>query len=162
MKTITRTKIYLPMAALIVTAALTLPASAQQQVPFKGTFQGSDATTGVNIHETATGMATLMGQFSLTMDVTINPADLTDTGSAQWIAANGDSIHTTVAGFAIPGDVVFTVWETHTVTGGTGRFSGVQGSFIVHRTHVVALSPDGTHVTFGSFEGTMTPPGATH
>jgi hypothetical protein len=151
---------YLPIAAMILTGALALPAPAQQPVPFKGTFQGSDTTTGVNIHEIATGMATLMGQFSLTMDVTINPANLTDTGSAQLIAANGDSIYTTVAGFAIPGDVVFTVWETHTITGGTGRFSGAQGIFIVRREHVVALSDDGTHVTYGWFEGTITSPGA--
>jgi len=29
----------------------------------------------------------------------------------------------------------------------------------VHRTHVRALSDDGTHVTFGWFEGTITSPG---
>jgi hypothetical protein len=84
----------------------------------------------------------------------------TDAGSAQCLAANGDSIYTTLVGSAIPGDVVFTVTEIHTITGGTGRFSGAQGSFTVHRTHVVAPSADGTHVTFGWFEGTITSAGA--
>jgi hypothetical protein len=154
-----RANMYLPMVALIL-AALAIPAAAQQQVPLKGTFQGSDNRTGLNIHESGTGTATLMGQFSFTMDVTINPANLTDTGSAEWIAANGDSIDTTVVGSAIPGDVVFTITEIHTITGGTGRFTGAQGSFTVHRTHVVAPSADGTHVTFGSFDGTITSPGA--
>ena len=36
MKTITRTKIYLPMAAMILTMALAIPAVAQNQVAFKG------------------------------------------------------------------------------------------------------------------------------
>jgi hypothetical protein len=98
----------------------------------------------------------------LTQEVTANFVNFTDTGSAQWTAANGDSIYTTVVGSAIPGDVVFTITEIHTITGGTGRFSGAQGSFTVHRTHIVAPSADGTHVTFGSFEGTITPPGASH
>ena len=30
----------------------------------------------------------------------------------------------------------------------------------MHREHVRALNPDGTHPTFGSFEGTITSPGA--
>ena len=33
-------------------------------------------------------------------------------------------------------------------------------SFTVHRTHVVAPSDDGTHVTSGWFKGTMTSPRA--
>ena len=41
MKTITRSKIYLPMAAMILTAALAAPAAARQ-VPFVGAMQGDD------------------------------------------------------------------------------------------------------------------------
>ena len=164
-----RHNIYLPMAAMILTAALADPAAAQQQVPFKGTFQGSDTTspgpsptTGF-LRTTASGHGTLLGRFSFTQDLTLNFANFTDTGSAQWTAANGDILYTTVVGSATPGDVVFTVTEIHIITGGTGRFSGAQGSFTVQRTHVVALSEDGTHVTFGSIhDGTITPPGAAH
>ena len=161
MKTITRSNIYLSMAALIL-AALAIPAAAQQQVPFKGTFQGSDRVPcppTASICTTATGTGTHLGNFSFKQEVTVG-ANLTDTGSAHWIAANGDSIDTTVAGVGVPGPVGFTVTEIHTITGGTGRFSGAQGSFIVHREHVRALSDDGTHVTFGWFEGTITSPGA--
>ena len=166
MKSITRSNIYLPMAAVILTAALAVPAAAQNQLPFKGTLQGNDTVSPgpspntALLRTTATGTGTLLGQFSFTQELIINGANLTDTGSAQWIAANGDSIYTTVVGSAIPGDVVFTVTEIHNITGGTGRFSGVQGSFTVHRTHVVAPSDDGTHVTFGWFEGSITSPGA--
>jgi hypothetical protein len=164
MKTITRSSIYLPLAALILAAAI--PAAAQQ-VPFKGTFLGSDIVSGegpcaVTICTTATGTGILLGQFALTQQITVNFANFTETGSAQWTAANGDIIYTTIIGSAIPGDVVFAVTEIYTITGGTGRFSGAQGSFTVHRTHVVAFSADGTHVTSGWFEGTITSPGAAH
>jgi hypothetical protein len=168
MKTITRSNLYLPMAAMILTAALAIPAAAQKQVPFKGALQGNDTVspgtspTTALLRTTATGTGTHLGRFSFTQELTLNGANLTDIGSAQWIAANGDIIYTTVVGSAIPGDVVFTITEIHTVTGGTGRFSGAQGSFTVHRTHVVAPSDDGTHVTFGWFEGTITSPGAAH
>ena len=160
MKTMTRTKIYLPMTALILTAALALPAAAQTQVPFKGTFQGNDTVTPPTLTQSVTGIGTLVGQFSSTTVLTLTAFG--GTGSAHWIAANGDSIDTTFVASAIPGDVVFTVTEIHAITGGTGRFSGAQGTFTVHRTHIVALSADGTHVTFGWFEGTITFPRATH
>ena len=56
MKTITRSNIYLPMAAMILTAALAVPAAAQQQVPFKGTFQGNDTVTLPTITQSITGI----------------------------------------------------------------------------------------------------------
>ena len=48
-----------------------------------------------------------------------------------------------------------TITETSTITGGTGRFAGAQGNFILERTHLVEPSADGTHVTFGSFRGSI-------
>jgi len=83
-----RPNIYLPMAALIL-AALAIPAAAQQQVPFKGTFQGSDRVPcppTASICTTATGTGTHLGNFSFKQEVTVG-ANLTDTGSAHWIAA---------------------------------------------------------------------------
>src|SRR5437764_1353247 len=166
MKTITRFNVYLTMAGMILTAAIAVPAAAQNQVPFKGTFQGNDTVSrspvAALLRTTATGTGTHLGQFSFTQELTLNDANITDIGSGQWIAANGDSIYTTVAGSAIPGDVVFTITEIHTITGGTGRFSGAQGSFTVHGTLVVATSDDGTYITSGWFEGAITSPGATH
>jgi len=104
MKTITRSNIYLPMAAMILTAALAVPAAAQKQVLFKGTMQGLDVhlgmpspTTGL-LGTSGTGIGTLVGQFSFTQESTVNLANGTLKGSAHWIAANGDSIDTTIAG----------------------------------------------------------------
>ena len=161
MKTSTKSRIYLPMAALILTATLAIPAAAQQQVPFKGTFQGNDAVTSTTITTSGTGVATHMGQLSLTNILSLS----TLSGTGHWVAANGDSIDTTFVSspdFSTAPLGYITVTETHTVTGGTGRFAGAQGTFILERTHITTPSADGTHVTFGSFHGSITPPGATH
>jgi hypothetical protein len=161
MKNTTRSNIYLPMAAMILTAALAIPAAAQNQVPFNGTFQGSDTVTPpTTIVTNATGTGTHVGKFSLFDVFTLTPSP--GTGTGHWIAANRDSIDTTFVASVEFGPVVVTVTEIHTITGGTGRFTGAQGSFTVHRTHVRAPSDDGTHVTYGWFEGTITPPGAVH
>ena len=134
-------------------------AAAHHEVPFKGTFDGSDTVTPPTITTRATGTGTHLGRFSFAHVITF-PAL---TGSSQWVAANGDSLETTsVVVSSVLGPVVRTNTENHTITGGTGRFSGAQGSFTVVRTHVLAPSDDGTHVTAGSFEGTITSPGAAH
>ena len=159
MKNTTRSSIYLAMAAMTLTAALAIPAAAQNQVPFKGTFQGSDTVIPGTIVTNATGTGTLVGKFSL-FDV-FTPTPSPGTGTGHWIAANRDSIDTTFFVASIEfGPVVVTITETHTITAGTGtgRFTG----FTVHRTHVRAPSDDGTHITYGWFEGTITPPGAVH
>src|SRR5215472_6515744 len=127
--------IYLPMAALIL-AALAIPMAAQQQVPFKGTFEGIDSVdvtvTPPTITTFGTGIGTLVGQFSLknVTTVTVGPP-LGGTGRGQWIAANGDSIDTEFAATtepvdmptcqivgAQPGDGYLQVTEEHKVTGG--------------------------------------------
>jgi hypothetical protein len=174
MKTIKRSNIYLPMAAMILTAALAVPAAAQQQVPFKGTFQGNDAVNHPLITQSITGIGTLVGQFSATTFLTTTASG--GTGSARWIAANGDSIDTTVVGSPVPvsmapcqvvgaqpEDTYAKVTEIHTITGGTGRFTGAQGSFTLTLYHDKVPRSDGTtHGTCGSYSGTITPPGAAH
>ena len=71
----------MPIAALILTA-LAIPAAAQQQVPFKGTFQGYDTVALPTITTTATGIGTLVGQLSLT-DVLILTSACCGTGTGK-------------------------------------------------------------------------------
>jgi len=161
MKATTRFKIYAPMAAMMLTAVLVIPAAAQQQVPLKGTFQGKDTASPSVIATSGTGLGTHLGNFSLTQETSLSTLN----GFAHWVAANGDSIDMTFLAspdFSTLSLGYITVTETHTITGGTGRFAGAKGSFILERTHLVALSDDGTHVTFGSFHGSITSPGAAH
>jgi len=167
MNALSRVRMYVPMAAMILTAPLAVPTAAKDLVPFKGSIQGQEVDTpqggppptSLMVVGSATGVATQFGQFSFTYEVTVNLANGTATGSARLIAANGDSVYTTIAGSseltATPG--VASITEINTITGGTGRFAGAQGSFTVER--LVNL---GTGFTSGSFHGTITSPGATH
>jgi hypothetical protein len=167
MNTLLRSRMYVPMAAMILTAALAIPAAAQKQVPFKGSIQGQEIDTPqggpppttLMVDGSDTGIATHVGQFSFTYQLTVNLANGTATGSARLIAANGDSVYTTIAGSseptATPG--VASITEINTITGGTGRFTGAQGSFTVER--LVNLA---TGFTSGSFHGTITSTGAAH
>jgi len=180
MNTMTRTRICLPIAAGILTAALASPAAAQTSCTgfapgcFKGIFQGQDAhdilppgATKVVIRTIATGIGTQFGQFLLVREITGDFQTLTAAGSAQWIADNRkDSISTTVAG---KGDVdmssgVVKFTETHTITGGTGRFAGAHGTLEVELFHKLEQSGVAggfeTHDASGSVQGTITFPGA--
>ena len=152
----------LPMAAMILTAALAVQA-AQNQVPFKGEIQGHDTDgampteTTLVVTTSGTGIGTLLGQFSFSQEFLVDFIANTQTGSAHWVAANGDTIDTTLAGsgeFTADPNVL-SLTEIHTITGGTGRFAGAQGSFTVERLANVV-----TFVTSGSFHGTITSPGA--
>ena len=102
-------------------AAPAVPAAAQvqTQVPFKGMFEGNDTVIPPTITTAATGTGTLVGHFSLTDVVTLTSL----TGTGHWIAANGDIIYTTFVASPVPGPVVFKITESHTITGGTGRFA---------------------------------------
>ena len=166
MKTTKRSIIYLPMVTMILAAALAIPAAAQNRVPFKGSIQGQEIDTPQGgpppttliVDGSATGIASHVGQFSFSYQLTVNLANGTATGSAHLIAANGDSIFTTIAGSSEPtAPGVVAITEINTITGGTGRFAGAEGSFTVER--LVNLV---TGFTSGSFHGTITSPGAAH
>lgn len=161
MKGITRSNIYLAITAMILTAALAVPAAAQKLVPFKGSIQAQETETGsppiLMGAGSGTGTGTHVGQFSFTFDFTINLANGTAAGSGHWIAANGDTIDTTFVGSSEPAATpgFLSIREMYTITGGTGRFEGAQGSFIVER--LVDLA---TGVSSGSFDGIITSPGS--
>ena len=143
-------------------------AAPTKQVPLKGTFEGTDIVVGTSTPPTittdATGTGTHVGRFSLHNVLRLS----TVRGTGHWIAANGDTIETTFIlvsnPIPIPGSPVFNLTENHTITGGTGRFTGAEGSFTLERTEILQppFGAGGTHVAFGSFDGTITPPGAAH
>jgi hypothetical protein len=167
--------LYLEMAAMILTAALAVPEAAASSCAdfapgcFKGTFQGEDTHLTlpagapiVVINTTATGTGTHLGRFTLRREITGDLTNFSATGSAEWIAANGDSIYTTISGQAELSDIgggSLRVTEVHTITEGTGRFTGIQGSFTVELFHILEVSSVAgdieTHDIFGSFHGAI-------
>ncbi len=128
-------------------------------VPLKGKLEGNaepfppvitPTTTFLDVHVHAVGNATHLGRFTMDYSHRVILMDLKGTGAAIFTAANGDTLKTTVEGEARPSDSpnVFTVAETHTITGGTGRFADAGGSFVVTRT-VDFADP----LTAGSIDG---------
>src|SRR5215467_10687750 len=131
MKTTTRTKPYLPIAGLILTAALAFPAAAQNLVPFKGALQGTDKDGAFNfpiLQVFTNGAGTHLGEFSYSQENAVDVTKGTGTGSIHWIAANGDTIDTTFTAVGGPtdapplcpglGDTFLRITEMHTITGG--------------------------------------------
>ena len=134
--------------------------SNDQEVPFKGRLDGTATITGgppfLSVSIEGTGNATHLGRFTVEIPHFVNTTNRTSTGTYQFTAANGDTLTAGFTGQATltaPG--VLSVVETATITGGTGRFAGATGRFTVER-----LFNQVTGLTTGSFEGTISSPGA--
>jgi hypothetical protein len=110
-----------------------------------------------SVHLDAGGVATHVGRFTLDaphrVDLSTVPA--AGKGTFALIAANGDRLTGQLEGLGTPIELpnVFSIVETYTLVGGTGRFAGATGSFTCER--IVNLA---TLVTTGSFEGTISTP----
>ena len=164
MKTITRTTIYLTVSAMILAAALAVPVAAQQPAASKGALQGHDEDkpsplpNSIVVKTTGTGIDSLIGDFSFTLEATVNLLAGTETGTAHLTAANGDTLDaTTVGSGQLTAGGVITIMEIWSITGGTGRFAGAKGRLIVER-----LASPGTFSTCGSFQGAIFTPGTAH
>ena len=151
-------------AALIAGALLVSlagPVSAGDQVPFRGTLEGTATITPlsppmVSVRIEATGSATYLGRFTLEAPHVVNQATLTAAGTYLITAANGDTITADLAGTAtmVEPPYVISITETATVTGGTGRFAGATGSI-----HVERIFNRATGVTTGTLSGWISTPG---
>jgi hypothetical protein len=158
MKTFTKLSIYLAMAAMCLTVALAGAADAKTKIRFNGFFQGVEhdvpqGGTTLLVDGSGTGLATHLGQFTVTWDATVNLSEASGVGSFHLIAANGDSIFAVDRGQAEPTETpgINSIEEINTITGGTGQFAGATGSFTVNR--LVDLT---TGVGSGSLSGKIT------
>jgi hypothetical protein len=161
-------------AAAVMAVALTVlaaPAAAGSQVPFRGTLEGVETTTSItpgippippmaNIQGTGTGRASHLGLFTYDNPHVVNLGTRHAIGSWVFTAANGDTVIADVVGDATivsgtPPFAILSIVETLTITGGTGRFTGATGSVTVERS-----VDQTTGATTGSFEGTISSPGA--
>ena len=110
-----------------------------------------DAASGrLLIHLEGAGTATHAGRYTLVMDLALNPATGQAVGHLLLTAADGSTLTATVAGHGTLANGLFSIAESATITGGTGRFTGATGRFDIERTVVEA-----TLVSWGSFDGTI-------
>ena len=145
--------------ALAVVAALGLvgPVAAGEQVPFKGSLEGTVTRSlpppPISVLVEGAGTATHLGLFTVDIPHEVVPPNAS--GFYNFVAANGDTLtaeFTGVSAPAAPG--LLYIVETATITGGTGRFAGATGGFISQR-----LFDTATGTTVGSFNGTISSPG---
>jgi hypothetical protein len=149
------------VAAAII--SVTPPASARDQVPFRGVVSGSVASVipldecNQRIEAVNGGNATHLGRFTGTAEFVLDVCNLTYVGSYVFTAANGDSISGPFVGSLTPTDVpgVFDNTESAFVTSGTGRFAGATGTFnldgqINLNTGTFSLPFEGTISSVGS------------
>jgi len=136
--------------ALTATLGFAQPASAGDEIPFKGYADAVIAAVlpvGDDLHLTvvATGQATHLGNYTRTETVVLH-SDGTFEAEIVFIAANGDELYAdAVGGFISPTTAV----GVATFTGGTGRFANASGGY-----NFEAVTPDGFHFAI-IFEGTI-------
>lgn len=139
------------------------PVAAGEQVPFNGTLEGSFTASPapppeINRQLDATGNATQLGNFTYdfphSVDRSVMPA--TGVGISTFTAANGDQVFALIYGVAtLFSSGVLLGIEEGMILGGTGRFEGATGSFVIER-----LIDTVNLTTIGAFEGTISSPGA--
>lgn len=144
-------------ARLLDSRGLGARSHGSQEVPFKGRFEGTQTLTPLqppfaSVNGSATGNATHLGLFTVAFPHTVNFATRTGVGKFLFEAANGDSLTADFTGQAQQGPITSIV-EHAVIAGGTGRFAGATGSFVVQRT----VDP-ATGATEGSFDGTISMP----
>ena len=150
--------------AAVAVLGLASPAPAGEQVPFKGSLGGVvthtpvDAQTDFVLVE-ATGTATQLGLFAVTVPHYVNTTTRTAVGYYEFTAANGDTLYAEFTGQARPTATpgVIYIVETATIDPdlSTGRFAGATGSFVVER-----LFDRIAGTTIGRLEGTISTPGS--
>jgi hypothetical protein len=134
-----------------VSSAGSTEATGGSELPFSGTLQATETVAGVLHQLSGTGEATHLGRFTLLSEFTVIPPPVsTASGTATWIAASGDELFTTVAGQAVITFPTAALVETHTVTGGTGRFAEASGTLVVERSLNIQ-----TLASSGSITGTI-------
>ena len=118
----------------------TTEAKGASELPFKGTYEGLETVGTVPSHHhlDATGNATHLGLFTVRASWTVTMAGAIET-SSTWTAANGDEFSTSFTRLGAPAPPTITFTETHTITGGTGRFATASGTFTVVQTRGLSM-----------------------
>ena len=128
-------------------------------LPFHGTLDSASHTPvydfGTNtafIHLVGTGTATHLGRYTLVVDYALSLVTIAGSERMTLTAANGDVLTAegTAQGTPSEDGQSLSSLESLTITGGTGRFAGATGSFILRQVNLAA-----DRASSGSFDGTI-------
>jgi hypothetical protein len=127
------------VAAFAVSLASIAVSAVAAETPFKGTVNAVETSQLVfpiaSVNREGTGTATYLGKFTEHVTLQVNVLTGSATGAATFTAANGDSLSASVVGQSTRiGPTVLSIVEAYTITGGTGRFAGVTGTFTLEAT----------------------------
>ena len=158
--------VLLAIAVMMPASAAFAAPAAPVATPFKGSWDSQEWPTFLPpppavpdtmlVHLEGWGNATHLGNYTVEFEATVDVAGCGCSVNDQttFVAANGDELYASghAQGELVPGqpdDRYVTHYST--ITGGTGRFAGATGSFVVKR---LANLPTG--MSTGTFEGTIT------
>ena len=149
-----------PLAPTVAFVESPVSAIATPALPFRGTVEATEthfiSDQGIFYgNVSGTGVATQLGRFTLDDQEIGNPATLAGNVTIVMRAANGDMLTATGPAQAMPNQSFTTLTnvETVTITGGTGRFAGATGSFVLER--VIDLTAGSPYPSRGSLSGTI-------
>ena len=157
-------KIFIPTVISVLALLSAFPVVfASHPTPFNGSLSGTLAitsTTPTTVTATATGNYAHLGNTTWLAEATATgPSDcggFTTTEEDTFTAANGDQIFASATGVACPTSnaSMIHVTASATITGGTGRFAHVSGSYTIQLTLAFATATTGT--LSGTSTGTIT------
>jgi hypothetical protein len=162
MKSIMKPILGLQMTAMLLTVALAGPATAGNQVPFKGRSSGVVTAVGFEAgiaftHVAGEGQATHLGRCTVSGDVAVDVATGIPQGTWTLTAANGDMLFLAMGGHGIDATHGFGAF---TVVGGTGRFQGATGYYEEIITFAVPLGSSDSIPYTDVLNGTISSPGS--
>jgi len=141
---------------LLANTSFAAPA-VEKQLLLKGSLEATETQGGlpplIQVNLTGQGNATQLGLFTYQLQAVLDVRVLhADQASATLVAANGDRIFGEGEGQGTPSSTpgVVSVVESFNITGGTGRFEGASGTFVVQR-----LVHRPTLTSVGTIEGTI-------
>lgn len=141
---------------VLASTVFAAPAAGEHQLPLKGSLETSETQVPVLptlfVSATGSGNATQLGLFTISSEARVTVPSLSSTTSATLTAADGSTLlgEGTGQGTVTTPPFIVSIVEAYTIIGGTGRFEGASGSFVVERVLNRA-----TGISSGTLSGTI-------